>query len=80
MITFILRVAAGRGGLRGTATHVASGETCTFARLADLWTFLEQRVVVDGIGALSAQWASETGESDLQDQGGHDEHSVHSAE
>ena len=62
MITFILRVAAGRDGLRGTATHVASGETRTFASQADLWTFLEQRVVVDGIGALSAQWVSEAEE------------------
>jgi hypothetical protein len=64
MITFVLRVAAGRDGLRGTATHVASGETCAFAGQAELWTFLEQRVVVDGIGALSAEWVHEAEEPD----------------
>ena len=63
MVTFVLRVAASRGGLRGTATHVAGGEMRAFTDQADLWTFLEEWVAVDGIGAVSAEWIRGSEES-----------------
>jgi hypothetical protein len=63
MITVVLRVAASRDGLRGTATHVASGETRAFAGQADLWTFLEEWAAVDGIGAFTAEWTHGPGKS-----------------
>jgi hypothetical protein len=64
MIIFVLRVAAGRDGPRGTATHVASGEARAFAGQADLWAFLEELVAVDGIGEFSAACIREAAESD----------------
>ena len=64
MISFVLRVASGRNGLRGTATHVASGETRAFATPVELWTFLEEWAAVDGIAAASAEWIPELPEPD----------------
>jgi hypothetical protein len=58
MTTFVLRVTAGRDGPRGTATHVANGETRVFAGRADLWAFLEEWIALDGIGAVSAELAA----------------------
>jgi hypothetical protein len=62
MITFVLRVAAGRDGLRGIATHVATGEARAFAGQADLWAFLEEWAAVDGIGSASAAWIADPDE------------------
>jgi hypothetical protein len=62
MVTFVLRVVAGRYGLRGSATHVASGETRAFAGQADLWTFLEERAAMGGIGEFSAEWTHDSDE------------------
>lgn len=62
MVTFVLRVVPGRHGLRGSATHVASGETRAFAGQADLWAFLEERAAMGGIGEFSAEWTRDPDE------------------
>ncbi len=59
MITLVLRVVAGRSRLRGTASHVATGESRPFASASELWSLLEEWTAADGITAASAEWLHE---------------------
>ncbi len=56
MITLVLRVSARGSGLRGTALHVASGESRPFASASELWRYLEECAASDGIGSACAGW------------------------
>jgi hypothetical protein len=62
MTTFVVKVTADpRGGLHGTVSRVAGGETRTFAGSAQLVALLEEWTASEGVWAATAESAALTG-------------------